>query len=140
MNEVESLRARVAVLEAELDNLQDKYNILLAELGQHIEVPLQFGLTRHEAGALGAIMARPIAFKSTIMAAIYADKVADDETPMEKIIDVFVCKLRKKLDPFGISVETVWGQGYKMSAENKQKILDLMRDEGLNSNGVRVAS
>jgi hypothetical protein len=41
--------------------------------------------------------------------------------------------------PFGISIETVWGQGYKMSAEDKQKILDLMRDEGLNATLAKMA-
>lgn len=32
-----------------------------------------------------------------------------------KIVDVFVCKLRKKLKGLGVSIETVWGRGYRLS-------------------------
>ncbi|MCO5082624.1 MAG: winged helix-turn-helix domain-containing protein [Rhizobiaceae bacterium] len=30
-----------------------------------------------------------------------------------KIIDVFVCKLRAKLKPLDVTVQTVWGRGYR---------------------------
>lgn len=31
-----------------------------------------------------------------------------------KIVDVFVCKARKKLAAVGVEIETVWGQGYRI--------------------------
>ena len=37
------------------------------------------------------------------------------DEPEPKIIDVFICKLRRKLelaDARGMSIDTVWGQGY----------------------------
>lgn len=37
---------------------------------------------------------------------------ADD--PEIKIIDVFICKLRKKLSPLDIKIETAWGRGYRL--------------------------
>ena len=43
------------------------------------------------------------------MAALYWDK---DEPGEEKIIDVLVCKIRKKLKPYGIDIKTHWGRGY----------------------------
>ncbi|MER9912667.1 winged helix-turn-helix domain-containing protein [Mesorhizobium sp. M0050] len=36
------------------------------------------------------------------------------DEPELKIIDVFVCKLRKKLKPLGVEIQTVWGQGYRL--------------------------
>lgn len=36
------------------------------------------------------------------------------DEPELKIIDVFICKLRKKLRSCGVLVETVWGRGYRM--------------------------
>ena len=39
------------------------------------------------------------------------------DAPEEKIIDVFVCKLRRKLDPLEIFIETHWSRGYRLSAE-----------------------
>ena len=37
------------------------------------------------------------------------------DEPEPKIIDVFICKLRRKLElagASGVSIDTVWGQGY----------------------------
>lgn len=31
-----------------------------------------------------------------------------------KIVDVFICKARKKLTPLGIKIGTVWGKGYRI--------------------------
>ena len=31
-----------------------------------------------------------------------------------KIIDVWICKMRKKLRPYGIEVKTAWGAGYEI--------------------------
>lgn len=55
-----------------------------------------------------------IVTKEHLMDALYAGQ----DEPLMKIIDVFVCKLRKKLgDMLGDSglVETVWGRGYRIS-------------------------
>ena len=37
-----------------------------------------------------------------------------DDEPEIKIVDVVVCKLRKKLKPLALSIDTVWGSGYRM--------------------------
>lgn len=41
-----------------------------------------------------------------------------NDEPMEKIIDVYVCKIRKKLSDFGLGgmIETVWGRGYMLNS------------------------
>lgn len=43
----------------------------------------------------------------------------------EKIVDVFVCKIRAKLKGIGLSIITSWGQGYKLAygseAEDEQE-------------------
>ena len=39
------------------------------------------------------------------------------DEPEPKIIDVFICKLRRKLEiagARGVSIDTVWGQGYTL--------------------------
>ncbi len=43
------------------------------------------------------------------------------DEPEAKIIDVFICKLRKKLDAAGSHlpvIETVWGRGYRVNTED----------------------
>lgn len=36
------------------------------------------------------------------------------DQPEIKIVDVYVCKIRKKLKPLGIDIQTIWGRGYRM--------------------------
>ena len=51
--------------------------------------------------------------KETFLSNLYGDK----EEPEMKIIDVFICKLRKKLDIASDSanyIETIWGRGYAL--------------------------
>ena len=45
------------------------------------------------------------------------------DEPESKIVDVFMCKLRQKLDDAGIqgaSIQTVWGQGHKLVETDTQ--------------------
>ena len=50
--------------------------------------------------------------------AVLARDRGDDEPEM-KIVDVFVCHIRRKLKPFGIEIGTRWGVGYFMTPANK---------------------
>jgi two-component system cell cycle response regulator CtrA len=52
--------------------------------------------------------------KETLMSQLYSSEV--DEEPEQKIIDVFVHKIRKKLEAATGEqcIETVWGRGYSM--------------------------
>ena len=40
-----------------------------------------------------------------------------DEYPEAKTIDVVLCRLRKRLAPYGLAeaIESVWGYGYKLN-------------------------
>lgn len=51
--------------------------------------------------------------KEQIIAGLYAKDIrADGEVPHIKIVDVFVCKMKKKIKPLGLDVGTSWGRGY----------------------------
>lgn len=75
-----------------------------------VVIPLEWRLTTNEARIFSHLTTREFATKQSIMAALYSDR-ADDDIEI-KIVDVFVCKMRKKILPFGIEIETIWGQGY----------------------------
>jgi two-component system cell cycle response regulator CtrA len=71
-------------------------------------------LTKQEQGIFEALVDRPgsVVTKGQIMTALYHEM----DEPQQKVVDVFVCKLRKKLAPVCRDVEviqTVWGQGYR---------------------------
>ncbi|MGO8401347.1 winged helix-turn-helix domain-containing protein [Rhizobium ruizarguesonis] len=37
-----------------------------------------------------------------------------DDEPEIKIVDVMICKIRKKVATLGLAIETQWGAGYRM--------------------------
>lgn len=51
--------------------------------------------------------------KETIIRRLYAN-VSVDEVPDTKIVDVFVCKIRRKIEDSGYAIRTVWGEGYRL--------------------------
>ena len=48
--------------------------------------------------------------KGALMDALYFDRAGE---PEPKIVDILVCKLRRKIAGSGFVIETVWGQGYR---------------------------
>ena len=43
----------------------------------------------------------------------------DQDEPDIKIIDVMICKVRKKLLPLGVGIDTVWGRGYRILEQER---------------------
>jgi two-component system, cell cycle response regulator CtrA len=113
--------ARLEALERENERLREEnLSLKQALVSGGWRAPPEFRLTGKEARLLGCLLARDQATKDQLMTALY-DPGIDDE-PEIKIIDVFVCKLRTKLRPFGIPVRTIWGVGYALDAESKDAI------------------
>lgn len=50
--------------------------------------------------------------KQTLMNRLYVEKPND--APQTKIIDVFVCHIRKAIEGSEYQIETVWGEGYML--------------------------
>ena len=71
-------------------------------------------LTRRETAIFELLWTRPgrVFTRSQIFDDLYSLLAGDG--PEEKILDVYICKLRKKLNGLGLSIETVWGAGYRL--------------------------
>jgi two-component system cell cycle response regulator CtrA len=82
--------------------------------------PLEWGLTPQENRFLGALVGRVLATREMIMAALYHDRGADEAAA--KIIDVLACKLRRKLKPHAIEIQTVWGRGYRLDTATRTRL------------------
>lgn len=54
-----------------------------------------------------------------LMDALYGLK--PDDEPEEPIMKIFVHKVRRKLAPLGIEIETVWGRGYRLKSNRKEQ-------------------
>jgi len=56
---------------------------------------------------------------------IAMSRTSDPDTDI-KIVDVRICQLRTQLKPFGIEIQTLWAFGYKLPAESRHKVMDLI--------------
>lgn len=50
-------------------------------------------------------------------------QISPDKEPELKIIDVYVCKIRKKIEPIGVRIDTIWGKGYALGVMVKPQII-----------------
>lgn len=100
------------VLKQENELLRERVARLESILMQTAPPPIEWRLTASEARVFGCLVNREIATKDAIMAALYCDRLDADGAAEPKIVDVFVCKMRRKLKPFGVEIRTVFGQGF----------------------------
>ena len=106
-----------AILLQENLELREKIIHLERSLGMDFLPPVEWRLTPSEARLFGALLKRDVLTKEALMATLYYN-LNKDEAEI-KIVDVFVCKIRKKLAPFGIKIETRRGVGYELTSESK---------------------
>jgi|SRR6185437_8854524 len=50
------------------------------------------------------------------------------DQPETRILEQYICFLRKKLKPLGIVIGTRWGAGFYLTDENKAKLAALLED------------
>lgn len=88
-------------------------------------------LTKSEARLVAALVKSGRATKDRLYWSLYGEDIDGGRDP--KIIDVLICKVRNKLTPLGITIETYWGAGYGMTAENIGKMRTLAGQQVIDS-------
>jgi DNA-binding response OmpR family regulator len=43
-----------------------------------------------------------------------------------RAVDVHVCHIRQRLQPYGVEIVTVWGFGYQLQARDRRKTMDII--------------
>ena len=55
----------------------------------------------------------------------------DNPTSSIKVVGTIICRLRKKLRPYGIEIHTVWGEGFRITEEDRDRLLrEMLIDPG----------
>ena len=119
--------ARCLKLQAENDQLREEVQSLKAVIADSLDSrtanPPSF-LSRSEAVIFSLLVERRLVTKSCVMAALYS--ASGRGNAGHKVIEVFLCKMRKKLAPHGISISTVCGRGWEMPESSKALARELM--------------
>jgi two-component system cell cycle response regulator CtrA len=119
-----ALRERIDYLEAEVDRL----NRLLGATASDEQIELvrsNFGVTRGLARILLvlATSTAKVVTREALLNGYCGEKL---DQPDIQTMDVMVCKLRPALKPHGITIETVWGTGYRLAPDMRAKIEALL--------------
>jgi hypothetical protein len=97
-----------------------------------------FKLTPQQALLLLVLLKRREVTRKQMHAAIESRRGGPKEETDKKIVDVVVCKLRKRLKTFGLEIETVWAWGYVMPTEHRKKALQLLNEFMEGSGSLKV--
>lgn len=80
----------------------------------------QFKFTGFEQVVLGILSSSAqVISKDRLYVLLYG---MDSDPPNQRILDVWICKLRAKLTKLDIKILTVWGRGWHVDPENRAKI------------------
>lgn len=85
-----------------------------------------FGTTRLQSAVLVAIIRRPETTKENIHQAIEGMRPSGAEPTDQKMVDVVICHIRKKLSPATVELKTLWGIGYSLAPLERDKVLSLL--------------
>lgn len=111
-------------IEEELQRLRDRIIELEDVMGWDLRPALSFclDLQPQECAVLAMLCKREMCKKEQIFIMLYSQKNVD-ERPEPKIVDVLVSRIRKKLDPLGIEIKTLWGEGLAMEKPSRLKLM-----------------
>lgn len=117
-------RAQVIALMEERDTLKEALRQMEQAMAPVMQLPREWRLTGCETKFLFAVraVAPNVAHKERVLIAMYG--VLDQDMPDQKVIDVYACKVRRKLMAVQaqIHIETVWGRGYRLSPESLARL------------------
>jgi DNA-binding response OmpR family regulator len=88
-------------------------------------VPREWRLTEMEARLFGMLVARDVVPKEAMMLALYPSNISQrkhgrrpiNDAPGIKILDVMICRIRKKVAPSGVVIDTLWGRGLRVDPD-----------------------
>ena len=96
---------------------EERLAYLKADAAQDImPLVMEYGFSPREARLFLVLARSPgrMCGKEALFTRMYADRI--DDPPDVKIVDVFICKMRKKLELTRWRIDTVWGEGYMLCA------------------------
>jgi two-component system cell cycle response regulator CtrA len=110
--EIASLREQLELRDEEVRQLREMFTPVLA-------FPPQWRLTSRETSMLAALYAAKGALGKEALHHAVSDLEIETEP---KIVDVYICKIRRKVGRFGIRIETLWGDGFRLRGESRAVI------------------
>ena len=113
-NQRDALHHEIAELRGQVDDGKARIAELELLLFGNRECYTRWHLTATEAKVLGLLMHGGLKTRDAFLVMMYGDGHVEPATA-SRILDLYIFRLRHKLVDDDITIETVWGQGFRMS-------------------------
>lgn len=109
-----ALRLQLAAADQEIERLRQRVADLEAMYVERYHPPDAWGLTAGERNIVSVLMANRIETSDQLVSALrYLGRYDEPSTSLQSVC-VRLVALRRKLAPFGITIENIYGVGYSM--------------------------
>ena len=117
MTAVAQLEPQTGHLRIRVDELEEEVRQLREQLVPPLAFPTKWRLAPPESAVLAFLYVRHphVMCRERILAAVWGHH---QNAPEDKILDLTIYRLRTKLQPHGIVIETHWGGGYSLSRKS----------------------
>lgn len=122
MEDVAALKETIALQAEEVAMLRRELG-LQPDADRLVRTMRLFGLTRARAQILLALGTGRLMSRDNLYDAYSGHRIDDRGI---RIIDVFISKMRPALREKGIVIETIWGQGYRLTSHSKNRLNELL--------------
>lgn len=114
------LERRLRELQKKNEYLEETVHRLREALTETRLLPREWRLTPSEENILGVMVNREVGTYEALLTALYLAKGRPEAC--QKILQVFICRLRKKVEPYGVEIRTIWGRGWALSPESRASL------------------
>lgn len=112
----------IAKLREENEALKARIKILENAFRADIRIPAKFGLTPRQSEIFQYLLARDVATRQHLYAMLDRDHVYSKDA-----VNVHICHIRRKLEPFGIEIKSLTGIGYQVV--NRRQVLEMLQSD-----------
>ena len=130
---MQEIRKEIQELRQRIDELQEELRILQDDLDPPDNPFIgKYGITGQMAAVLqclyksGSVTHQRLDTVTARYQRLYVSRSCDKEH-MTRRTNVVVCKLRKILEPMGITIETIRYTGYQISKEHRKKLEQIFK-------------
>ena len=122
-NPRDALHKEIADLREQVGDRDQRIAELVSMLSvPDIELHRCWRLSPSEEQILRLLLSGGLKTRTGIMFFLY-----NEHEPLDRVLDIFIFRLRQKLATHGIEIETVWGQGFRMSDTDIVRVKQLCK-------------
>ena len=119
MNLETALRLQLSVADEENERLRQKVAALETMYAAKYQPADAWGLSRGEHRLFTVLAANRIATHAQLLLALEYEPFRHDQAASAESVKTLCNRLKRKLEPFGMSVDNVWGLGYTLKGNVK---------------------